>query len=267
MGGSFEAAGTLGERRRRRHSPVRGFPSRLSRPIFAHMAKPPVPVASNPAVAAFLKRAEALPALRTVPQPARLLFGVDATASRQPTWDRACHVQAEMFTATSGLRALTVSLAYYRGHGEFAATPYLSDSRELAARMAAVGCAGGQTQILRLLRHAEAEAATARLHAAVFVGDAAEEEPDPIWAAASRLGARGVPVFVFQEGDDPAATGVLKGIARLSGGAWAPFDHRSPGALAALLRGAAAYAAGGREALAKLPGAAALLAQLPRPAG
>ena len=165
-----------------------------------------------------------------------------------------------MFGATSG--RLTVSLAFYRGHGEFMATPFLADSRALAARMTGVDCRGGHTQILRLLRHAEAEASGARLHAVVFVGDAVEEEPDPIWAAASRLGARGVPVFVFQEGDEPGAAAVLRGVARRSGGAWAPFDHRSPRALADLLRGAAAYAAGGREALARLPGGGGLLAQI-----
>ena len=26
----------------------------------------------------------------------RLIFAMDATASREPTWDRACHIQAEM---------------------------------------------------------------------------------------------------------------------------------------------------------------------------
>ncbi|MFH5924027.1 VWA domain-containing protein [Roseomonas xinghualingensis] len=227
------------------------------------MAQPPVPTQPGNAVSAFLQKAASLPALRVAPSPARLIFAVDATASRQPTWDRACHVQAEMFAATAG--QLAVSLAFYRGHGEFMATPFLSDSAALAQRMTGVTCLGGHTQILRLLRHAEAEAARERLHALVFVGDAVEEEPDPIWRAAARLGARGVPAFVFQEEDDPCATGVLRGIAKHSGGAWAPFDHRSPRALADLLRGAAAYAAGGREALARLPGAGALLAQLPGP--
>jgi len=231
------------------------------------MAKPPVP-APRPdqprsAVSAFLQRAASVPSLRAAPSPARLIFAVDATASRQPTWDRACHVQAEMFGTTAG--RLTVSLAYFRGHGEFVASAFLSDPAALAAQMTGVSCRGGHTQILRLLRHAEAEAARARLHALVFVGDAVEEEPDPIWRAAARLGARGVPAFVFQEGDDPGATPVLRGIARHSGGAWAPFDHRSPGALAALLRGAATYATGGREALAKLPGAGGLLAQIGGP--
>jgi hypothetical protein len=229
------------------------------------MAQPPVPVPPRSAVSAFLQRAAAVPALRAAPSPARLIFAVDATASRQPTWDRACAVQAEMFAGAAG--RLAVSLAFYRGHGEFHATPFLADTRALAAEMTGIACRGGHTQILRLLRHAESEATGARLHALVLIGDALEEEPGPILAAATRLGARGVPAFVFQEGDDPTATPVLRGIARASGGAWAPFDHRSPGALAALLRGAAAYATGGREGLARLPGAGALLAQLgaPRP--
>ncbi|MBP0446866.1 VWA domain-containing protein [Roseomonas sp. SSH11] len=227
------------------------------------MAKPPVPAPASSAVTAFLQKAAGVPALRAAPSPARLLFAVDATASRQPTWDRACHLQAGMFAEAPG--GIAVSLAFYRGHGEFHATPFLADARALAAEMTGVGCRGGHTQILRLLRHAEAEASRARLHALVFVGDAVEEEAGPILAAASRLGARGTPAFVFQEGDDPLATPVLRGIARQSGGAWAPFDHRSPGTLAALLRGAAAFASGGRAALARLPGAAALLAQLPAP--
>jgi hypothetical protein len=30
----------------------------------------------------------------------RLIFALDATASREPTWDRASHLQAEMFKET-----------------------------------------------------------------------------------------------------------------------------------------------------------------------
>jgi len=236
------------------------------------MAQPPVPaVPSSAAVSAFLNRAAGVPALRVAPSPARLIVAIDATASRQPTWDRACQVQGEMFAAVPGgstgraTGGLAVSLAWYRGAGEFRATPFLTDARALAAEMTGVTCRGGHTQILRVLRHAEAEASRARLHALVLVGDAVEEEAGAILSTASRLGARGVPAFVFQEGDDPDATPVLKGLARATGGAWAPFDHRSPAALAALLRGAAAYAAGGRAALARLPGSAGLLAQIAAP--
>lgn len=232
------------------------------------MAKPPVPVVRSTAVDAFLRRAESLPALRPAAVgSARLLFAVDATASRQPTWDRAVAVQGEMFAAVGDGAALSVSLCFFRGFGEFAATPFLADGAELARRMSGVSCLGGRTQIGRVLDHALREANRARLGAVVFVGDAVEEAADPLCHAAGQLGARGVPCFVFQEGSDPGAEAVLRQVARLSGGAWAPFDNGSPRALAELLRAAAVFAAGGRGALLRLPGraASALAKQLPPP--
>jgi hypothetical protein len=221
----------------------------------AAMAQPPAKPASA-AVAAFLQQAAALPALRTGPdRRARLLFGIDATASRQPSWDRACHVQAEMFHATAALGGIEVQLAYFRGHREFAATPFLADPVELARRMAGVACLGGQTQLGRLLDHALAETRRQRVQALVFIGDALEEAPAPLCRQAGELGLRGTPVFAFHEG--PGAAAAFSEIARASGGAAAPFDSGAPGALAGLLRAVATYAAGGREALARLPGAAA----------
>src|SRR5262245_21585586 len=86
-------------------------------------------------VAEFLAKLAAVPAPRKGGGPGRLLFGLDATASRQPTWDRACHIQAEMFTAAAELGGLDIQLAYYRGFGEFKATPWLSDSKTLQRLM------------------------------------------------------------------------------------------------------------------------------------
>jgi hypothetical protein len=220
------------------------------------------------AVAAFLQQAGSVPALRPVAhRPGRLLFAVDATASRQPGWDLASHQQTEMFQAAAGLGGLEVSLAYWRGFGEFAATPFITDSATLARRMAEVECLGGRTQIGRALAHAEQLAAQARLHALVLVGDAVEEEPDALCHLAGRLGLRGTPVFAFQEGQDARVAGVLRQIAKLSGGAHAPFGAGSAAALRDLLGAVGAFAAGGHAALARLatPGARALLAQLPAP--
>jgi hypothetical protein len=45
----------------------------------------------------------------------RLIFAMDATASRQPTWDLASELQAEMFRAASGLE---IKLVYFRGASE-----------------------------------------------------------------------------------------------------------------------------------------------------
>ncbi|MFN7000213.1 MAG: VWA domain-containing protein, partial [Elioraea tepidiphila] len=136
-------------------------------------------------------------------------------------------------------------------------------------RMSGVTCLGGQTQILRLLRHTLAETRAKRVAALVFVGDAMEEDVDALCHAAGELGLRGTPVFVFHEGHDPVAANAFRQIAQLSGGAYAPFDATSPDALRELLRAVAVFAAGGRQALARLPGQAAvrIAGQLPAPRG
>jgi hypothetical protein len=227
----------------------------------------------NPAVAAFLQKVATMPAVRPASgKPGRLLFAIDATASRQPTWDRACHLQAEMFMAVRdiGLKeggGLAVSLCYYRGFKEFAATPFLTSAPELARRMAGVSCLGGQTQILRTFQHALAETRREKINAVIFIGDAIEEDVDPICHVAGELGLRGTPVFCFQEGGSPVVENAFRQVARLSGGAWAPFDAASADALRELLRAVAVFAAGGRPALARLPSAAArrIAGQLPAP--
>lgn len=222
----------------------------------------------NAAVAAFLRKVEAMPAVRaTAARRGRLIFAVDATASRQPAWDRACHLQSEMFLATRDLGGLAVQLAYWRGYMEFAATPFLTDTAELARRMSGVSVLGGQTQVLRCLEHALAETKREKVNAVVLVGDALEEAVDPICHLAGQLALHGTPVFCFQEGNDRVAEAGFRQIARVSGGAWAPFDADSAEALRALLRAVAVFAAGGRAALTRLPGreAARIAGQLPAP--
>lgn len=227
---------------------------------------------ASAAVSAFLQKVAGMPAVRPASGRAgRLLFAVDATASRQPTWDRACHLQAEMFHAVREMGqqggGLAVSLCYYRGYGEFAATPFLTSAEELARRMAGVSCLGGQTQILRTLKHALAETQRERVNALILIGDAIEEDVDPICHVAGELGLRGTPVFCFQEGRSPVAETAFRQVAQLSGGAWAPFDAASAEALRDLLRAVAVFAAGGRPALARLTSASArrIAGQLPAP--
>jgi hypothetical protein len=58
-----------------------------------------------------------------------------------------------------------------------------------------------------------------------------------------------VPLFIFQEGHNPEVTRVFEYMARVSGGACMPFDHRSASQLRDLLAAVAVYAAGGRQAL------------------
>jgi hypothetical protein len=222
----------------------------------------------NAAVAAFLQKVASMPTVRPASgRPGRLIFAIDATASRQPTWDRACQLQGEMFLAVRDVGGLAVSLCYYRGFGEFAATPFLTNATDLARRMSGVSCLGGQTQILRTLKHVAAETRQEKVNAVVFIGDAIEEDVDPICHAAGELGLRGTPVFCFQEGRSPLVETAFRQIAKLSGGAWAPFDAASAEALRDLLRAVAVFAAGGRQALARLTSASArhIAGQLPAP--
>ncbi len=200
-------------------------------------------------MAAFLRQVAATP--RRGVGRGRLIFALDATASREPTWDQAMRIQSAMFTETRDLGGLEVQLCYYRGVAELSASPWCTDARELLGLMSRVRCVAGLTQIGRVLAHALDETARGRVNALVLVGDCMEEGPDGLAALAGRLGLLGLPAFVFQEGGDPLAERSLRQIARLSGGAYAPFDVRSPQVLRDLLSAVAVYAAGGRKALAQ----------------
>lgn len=54
-------------------------------------------------VEAFLRQVKAMPAMRAAAGRGRLIFALDATASRAPTWDRAAKLQGEMFEAAAAL--------------------------------------------------------------------------------------------------------------------------------------------------------------------
>ncbi|MGY4308183.1 hypothetical protein ACVIJ6_005426 [Bradyrhizobium sp. USDA 4369] len=217
------------------------------------------------AIAAFVAQVRAM-APATQSARGRLVFALDATLSRQPTWDMACALQAEMFREAAALGSLDIRLVYYRGFSECRATGWISDSSELARLMGKIDCRGGKTQIGKILGEARRNATAEGIRAVVFVGDAMEESVDDLCARAGELGLLKVPLFMFQEGNDPAAEQAFREMARLSGGAWCRFDPGAAAQLRDLLRAAAAYAAGGREALRRLAaaesGAALLLGQM-----
>lgn len=222
-------------------------------------------VSTSEDIAAFVAKARAMSS-HTAGARGRLVFALDATMSRQPAWDMACTLQADMFREAASLGSLDIRLVYYRGLNECRATRWLSDSAELARLMGKIDCRGGNTQIGKVLSEARREAVAAGVRAVVFVGDAMEEGADDLCVKAGELGMLNVPVFMFQEGYDPTAEQTFREIARLSGGAWCRFDPGAAGQLRDLLRAAAAFAAGGRDALKRLSasasGAANLLSQM-----
>jgi hypothetical protein len=221
------------------------------------MAKPPSRRSSSREITQFLHKSKAI--TEFVSRQPRLLFAIDATASRQPTWDQASRQQQEMFRATGKVAELAVQLCYYRGFGELSASRWLTDSAELARLMGQVRCEGGHTQIARLLRHAQTEHRKMPVKALVFIGDAIEESPDTLCDLAGQCGILQFPLFLFQEGRDVTVEQTFSTMAKLSGGAYARLDGGSADTLAALLGAVASFAAGGRAALEKRAGDSARL--------
>ncbi len=179
----------------------------------------------------------------------RLLFALDATASRQPSWDLACGLQADMFAAAAETGRLELELCFYRGFREFRHSGWVQDGHDLARRMSRVRCMGGQTQIERVLRYAIDETRRKRIQALVFVGDCVEEDCDRLCTLAGELGLLGTPMFVFHEGGPGPHRDCFRDMARASGGAFAPFTAGASARLRELLQAVAVFAAGGRGAL------------------
>jgi hypothetical protein len=227
----------------------------------------PAPVSSKPDIESFIDQVRALGPSTARGSRGRLIFALDATMSRQPTWDTACALQADMFREAASIGGLDIQLVYFRGLSECRASGWVAGGERLAELMSGIDCRGGQTQIGKVLSHARQEHARQKVQALVFVSDAMEEPIDSLCQAAGELALLGVPVFMFQEGDDAVAENAYREIARLSRGAYCRFDVGSAHQLGELLRAVAAYAAGGLKALAKLSekrssGAQKLLAQL-----
>lgn len=200
-------------------------------------------------VDAFLQRVRTMAPKVDAGTRGRLIFAMDATMSRQPTWDLALGLQADMFHAVKAVGGLDVQLIYFRGFGECRSSKWVSDPDALAKLMSQVGCRGGYTQIGKVLTHARRETEKAHVDAMVYVGDCMEEDIDHLSALAGELGLLNVPVFLFQEGYDPAAERTFREIARLTRGAYCRFDAGSAQQLRELLAAVAVYAAGGRRAL------------------
>jgi hypothetical protein len=180
----------------------------------------------------------------------RMVFALDATMSRQPTWDTACKLQAEMFEEAGKVGGLDIQLVYFRGFRECRASRWVSVARTLSGIMTGIQCQGGHTQIGKVLSHARRETGKKKVNVLVFVGDALEEPIDDLAAKAGELGLLGVRLFIFQEGREPLVERGFRELVRLTNGAYARFDANAAGQLSQLLRAAAVYAAGGMKALA-----------------
>ncbi len=247
------------------------IPSKPKAPAPREATERPAPASSDREVAAFVNKMKALSPQAGAGR-GRLIFAMDATMSREPTWDLALGLQGDMFHAVRQVGGLDVQLVYFRGAGECRASKWVSDPDALARLMSQVRCHGGYTQIGKVLAHGRREAEARKVNALVYVGDAVEEEIDALAGRAGELALLGVPVFLFQEGHDPAVARAFAEIARLTNGAALSFDAGSAAQLRDLLSAVAVYAAGGQKALLALSserggGGARLLLSRLKPAG
>ena len=236
-------------------------PAKSPPPSGRTVAEAPESLSSAKELSQFLKKAKKLD-----PQASgRLIFSLDATMSRQPTWDRACQIQATMFQTVADIGNLCVQLVYFRGFGECRASKWVVDAAGLARLMTGIDCRGGQTQIAKVLKHAARETGRNRVAALVYIGDAMEENPDELCHLAGELGLKGVRAFMFQEGHDHVTERTFREIARLTGGGWFRLGPNSANDLAELLGAIAVYASAGHAALERhgSRGARLLLEQLP----
>ena len=216
------------------------------------LLKTPAPTPSRPEIADFLERARALGPAATAGARGRLVFALDATMSRQPTWDMACALQADMFREAAVTRRPRYSPRLFPrprrvpGHGlgfrQRATGPAdVGDRlprRQHPDRQGLAGCAprGGRQQPCRRW----SSSATPWRNARRSLRQGRRARP-----------ARGAGVHVPGR-RRPADGDAFREIARLTHGAYCRFDTGAAHELRELLRAVAAYAAGGIKALADL---------------
>jgi hypothetical protein len=207
----------------------------------------------NSEVLAFVKQVATLPVVKPRPKRGRLIFALDATASREHTWDQACHLQGQMFSSAAAVggpdHGLDIQVCYYRGFAEFDHSAWCHSTEALADYMRQVFCVGGQTQIGKVLHHGVTQAKTTTINALVFVGDCVEEDPKGLQQLAGQLALYNVPLFIFQEGTESHARQVFQSLSRITGGAYCSFDHGSAEQLRRLLEAVSVFASGGIQAL------------------
>jgi hypothetical protein len=196
----------------------------------------------------------------------RLVFGFDATASREPAWAMARTVTDALVRALPG--ELDVALAVHGGSLLHTFTPFTSDANTLRDRAAGIHCMAGRTRLLAILARSLREPG---VRVVTYIGDVFEESLTRGQTLADQLGARGIKLIVLHDTSDWTArrdAEVFLDLARRTGGCVLPFDLGAPDRLRDILSAAAVYAVGGevmlREKQDEMPGAVLLLEHLRR---
>jgi len=201
-----------------------------------------------------------------MPTRPRLIFGFDATASREPAWATARTVTDALVQALPG--ELDVALAVHGGSLLHTFTAFTSDANALRDRAAGIRCIAGRTRLLAILSRALSNPG---VRVVTYIGDVFEESPTRGQALADAMGLKGIKLFVLHDVSDWNArrdAEIFLDLARRTGGCVLPFDANAPARLRDLLAAVAVYAVGGEEMLEarrdEMPGAVVLLEHLRR---
>jgi hypothetical protein len=206
------------------------------------------------------------PAEAGTPARPRLVFAVDATASREPAWAAARQVTDALVQALPG--ELDVALAVHGGSRVHTFTAFTNDARTLRDRAAGVTCQAGMTRLLPILA---ASLKQQSVRVVIYIGDVFEESLAHGRDLADAMGTRGTKLIVLHDTSDSGArrdAEIFWDLAKRTGGCVLPFDASAPGRLRDILSAVAVYAVGGEKLLRErrhaLPGSVALLEQLDR---
>jgi hypothetical protein len=224
---------------------------------------------------ALTSAAAALPAAFTHAEPPadigtpsrpRLVFAVDATASREPAWAAARQVTDVLVKALPG--ELDVAVAVHGGSRVHTFTAFTSDARTLRDLVAGIDCHAGMTRLLPILT---ASLQRQAVRVVIYIGDVFEESLMQGRQLADQMGAQGVKLIVLHDTADRSArrdAEVFWDLAKRTGGCVLPFDATASDRLRDILSAVAVYAVGGEKLLRErrhaLPGAVALLEHLDR---
>jgi hypothetical protein len=194
----------------------------------------------------------------------RLVFGFDATASREPAWATARQVTDALVRALPG--ELDVALAVHGGSRLHTFTDFTADANTLRDRAAGISCIAGHTRLLPILSRS---LAAPGVRVVTYIGDVFEESPGQGRRLADDMGRRGIKLIVLHDVADWNArrdAEFFLDLARRTGGCVLPFDADAPHRLRDLLAAVAVYAVGGEALLekrrAEMPGAVVLLRHL-----
>jgi hypothetical protein len=229
--------------------------------VRAAKAAPPVAVAPR----AHAKAAHIEAALRPRAGRPRLVFAIDATASRQPAWEAARTTTDALFQALPG--QLDVALAVHGGSRVKLFTEFVSEPAALRDQASSVRCEAGMTRLVEIMERCR-DASDVKV--LVYIGDVFEEGLEEAEQAATALRLRGTRVIVLHDRAQAlqldASAEAFQRIAQFTQGAVLPFDPSAVTALRALLEAVATLAVGGikllQERRSALPAASLLLGLL-----